>query len=359
MADYEFRSEFNEKWSPLAKSMIRLLSENSRMSITEMAKHLDTSRKTVADKIKRAQEELGIKYTIELNESALGLGNPHIILVKFTEKPNYDEIAKMMQTTHIPQLVASVEGTYDLLIYANAADTWEYVYWDKTMRVMLAKYKAQWQPSELAFRHLGFVPARNALIETLNIQKVYKDLLLLLNENARISMNEMSRKLGMKPNTLAYNLKKLMESGYIKRFTIAMKKPPQVSMMSLFGRYTIAEGFEEDSMKMRKEITFIDDKNPLISRCLLSSQLIGSYDFFFVGVYDNQKLGIKHLVNYYKTRFKKHKVKAEYGTIGRILIGDFPTRSIDVRSDFNMIKWIPGMKPKVEKPEALRQDGAA
>ncbi|MDE1850857.1 MAG: AsnC family transcriptional regulator [Candidatus Micrarchaeota archaeon] len=353
MVDYEFRSEFNEKWSPLLKKMIRLLSEDSRMSITKMTQHLGVSRKTVGDKLKKAEAELGIRYTLELDENALGLDNPHLILIKFTEKPNYDEVAKILSSSHITQLAARVEGSYDLFVYANAENSGEYVYWDKTMQVMLSKYKAHWQPSDLAFSHLGFFPIRNALLQRLNIPKTYKEILLLLNENARMSLNEMARRLGMKPNTLAYNLNKLLKMGYIKRFTITMGNPPKVSMMSLFGKYIIAEGFEDDSMKMRKELTFLDDKMPLISRCLFSAQLIGSYDFFFVGVYDNDAIGLKHLIRYYKDRFKRHKVKVMYGTIGKVILGNFPVRNLDVRAEFNMIKWTPGVAPKAEKPAPL------
>ncbi len=216
--------------------------------------------------------------------------------------------------------------------------------------MLLSDYKAQWLPSDLAFRHLGFFPIRNVLIERLKIPKVYKDILLLLNENSRMSFSEMSRKLGMKPNTLAYNFNKLLKRGYIKRFTMVMRDPPGVSMMSLFGKYIISKGFEEDSMSMRKEITFIDDKLPVISRCLFSAQLIGSFDFFFVGVYDNPKMGLEHLIKYYKQRFKRHGVKTMHGTIGKAMVGDFPIRNLDVKKEFNMIRWTPGVKPHVEKP---------
>lgn len=349
--DYEFQSEFNQRWSALVKKMVRLLSQDSRTSITELASKLEVSRKTVSDKLKRAEKELGLKYTMELNESALGLNNPHIILVKFTQKPDYLEVTKILESSHIPQLAVLVEGTYDLLIYANAENSEEYVYWDKTTQVRLAKYQAHWQPSDLAFRHLGFFPIRNVLLERLKISKKYKEILLLLNENARISLNEMSKRLGMKPNTLAYNFNKLLKMGYIKKFTITMQSPPNASMTSIFGKYIIAEGFEEDSMKMRKEITFLDDKLPLISRCLFSAQLIGSYDFFFVGVYDSPKIGLARLVSYYRARYKRHKVKTMHGTLGRVILGNFPTRSLDAKSEFNMIKWIPGQHPKVEKPQ--------
>ncbi len=351
MVDYDFKSEFNERWSPLVKNIMRLLSENSRISVTEISKRLGVARKTIDEKMRKAEEELGIKYTLELDERKLGLGDPHIILVTFIEKPDYEDITKILNASHIPQVVSVVNGTYDMFIYANAESPDEYVYWDKTTQIQLAKYKVHWQPSDLAFRHLGFFPLRNSLLSRLEIPEIYKKIILLMNENSRMSFSEMAKKLGMKQNTLVYNFKKLQRAGYIKRFTIIMRKAAGVSMVSLFGKYIIARGFEDDSMNMRKEITFMDDRLPLISRCLFSAQLIGSYDFFFVGVYDSDQVGYEHLVKYYKMRFKKHSVKPAYGTISRSLIGDFPTRNLDVKKEFNMIRWVPGTQPKVERLE--------
>ncbi len=353
MEDYEFHSSFNEKWSAVVKRMVRMLSENSRVSVTEMSKQLGVSRRTVEDKLSKAEKEFDIKYTIELDESALGLDNPHLILIKFTEKPDYNKIKQILESSHIPQLAIKLNGTYDMFVYANAEDPNEYVYWDKTTQVLFSEYKASWQASDLAFKHLGFFPIRTVLIERLKIPKVYKDILLLLNDNSRMSFSEMSKRLGMKSNTLAYNFRKLADMGYIKRFTIVMRKPPEITILPLFGKYIIAKGFEDDSMSMRKQITFLDDKIPLVSRCLFSAQLIGSFDFFFVGAYDNYNVGYDHLIKYYKQRYRKHKVKAMYGTMDKILVGDFPTRNLDSKKEFNMIRWIPGVKPKVEKPDKI------
>ncbi len=348
MESYEFQSKFNEVSNIMLRKVTRMLSQDSRMSVTEMAKQLNVSRKTVENYINKAEKEFGIKYTVEFDEERLNLNNPHMILVKFAKKPRQEDIKRVLSSSHIPQLAAVINGTYDLLIYANAENSNEYVYWDKTTQVSLSEYKPLWQSSDLAFIHLGFFPLRNSLLDRLQVPDAHKKILLLLNENARMSFSEMSRRLKMKPNTLAYNFKKLLKSGYIKRFTMVMTNPPQMSLLSLFGKYRLAEGFENDAMAMRKEVSLLDDKMPLVSRCLFSGQLIGSYDFFFVGAYDDYKTGYDHLVRYYRRRFRKHDVRATTGTIGKVLLGDFPIRNLDVRKEFDMMRWIPGAKPTVE-----------
>lgn len=350
MQDFEFESRFNGRWDPLLRKIIRLLSENSRMSIVEIAKQLEVSRKTIVDRMEKAEKELGIKYTIELDESKLNIDDPHVILVRFQKKPDEAEIKRIMEKSHIPQVVAMMNGSYDMLVLANAENTNEYVYWDTSTRVLLAKYKASWQVSDLAFKHLGFLPLRNELLQRLAIPELHKKIILLLNENARMSFSEIARRLGMKQNTVAYNFKKLQDSGYIKRFTLVIKNLPPVSVMALCGSYVIGEGFESASMRVRKEVTFLDDKLPLISRCLFSARLIGTWDFFFVGVYDDYDTAMKRMVKVYRTDFKDYQVKNTQGFVTKVLVGDLPSRSLDPKKEFNMIRWVPGVQPVVEKP---------
>lgn len=350
--DYRFSSEFNEKMSVPTRKIVRALSENARISISELSKILNLSRRTTKERMLKVEKELGIRYTLELNEEALGLTNPHIIAVKFAREPDYGEVSEILAGSHMPQIVMKARGNYDLLIYANAANRMDYVFWDKTTQVRLAKYGVQWQTSGVAFIHLGFCPIRNALIEKLDLPEKYKSMLLLLNENSRLSFHEISQKLGMHFNTVAYNFNKLVKMGYIKRFTIVVSKPPETTTIAMFGKYTISEGFEEASMKMRKEISWIDDDMPLISRYPFSIQLLGSYDFFFAGIYDNEKVGYDKLIKYYKNTYKKQNVKVAYATLQDTLLGDFPLRNVNSKKEFNMIRWIPDSQPVVTRPFA-------
>lgn len=342
MEEYSFRSEFNEKWSPLVRKIINLLSQDSRMSLAEMSKQLGVSRRTVMEKMRKAEAEFGIKYTIELNEVALGLNNPHLIMIKFSSKPNYEEVAKILQSSHIPQLAVRTNGKYDMIVYANAENTLDYVHWDKSTQISLSKYGVLWRSSDLAFNNFGFFPERNALIERLSIPKLYKQILLALNENSRVSFAALSKKLGIHFNTAAYNFNKLLSMGYVKRFTMVMTNPPgDIAMMSLFGKFTLNSKFTDDAERMKREVILEDDKDPLVNRCLVSSQLVGSYDSFFLGAYDSLDVGNKKLVKYYRSRFKRHKVNVMNAGMANVIFGALPIRSIEVQKEYNTISWTP------------------
>src|SRR5208337_4439382 len=137
---YLFESAFNERYSVLVRRILRMLAYDSRASVSEISRELGVARHTVVEKIRQAEEEFGLKYTLELDEEALGLNNPRLILARFERKPDLAELARIFGRSHIPQAVAAVDGKDDLLIYANAESTSEYVYWDKTTQVLLSKY---------------------------------------------------------------------------------------------------------------------------------------------------------------------------------------------------------------------------
>jgi DNA-binding Lrp family transcriptional regulator len=337
--DPRFTSKFNERYSILTRRIVRLLSEDSRMSVLEMSKSLGISRRTIKDKLEKAEEELGLRYTLELNENVLHINHPHLILVKFYGKPNYDDIKKVLLRTYIPQFAAVMKGDFDLMIYANAITSSDYVHWDWTTRVQLAKYNIYWQSSDVAHMQLGFFPVRNELIDKLDIPQKLKEMLKLLNSNARMQFREVSERLGMHFNTVAYNFNKLVEMKYIKRFTLVMKPQKGMSLVSLFGKYVLADNFEVEASRMRREITLVDDPNAIVSRILASAQLIGSYDYFSLGAFDDLQTAEKMDVNYYKRNFKRHRVKALHAEFSHMLFGDLPLRSLDPAKVHASIKW--------------------
>ncbi len=337
---YAFRSEFNERQSPLTRQILRALSENSRVSILELSKTLGVSRRTVKEKIKKAEQELGIRYTIELNEAALGLDNPHIIMLKFSNKPDYKDLLSLLERSYIPQVAVLTRGKYDMLIFANATSNHEYKYWDLTMQTALSKYGVLWQASDVAHMQLGYFPARNAAIDRLSIPPKYKEMLKMLNTDARISFKQISEKLSMHFNTVAYNFKKLSKLGYIKRFTLVMRPQDNTTLMSTFGKYVFAENFEADAARMRKEVLTSDDQQPVICRFPVASQLVGSYNFFFIGVYDSYDAAFRRQIQYYKENFKRHRVRVLYGEITDVLLGDLPLRSTDVKKEYNTMRWV-------------------
>lgn len=337
--DYEFESAFNRNYSMLSRRLFRLICENSRASISELGLLLGVSRHMVLTRLRALEEGLQLYYTIEFNEDALGLQSPHIVLIKFNKKPDYSAIKSLFLKSYIPQFVSRIDGDFDLLVYANAPTRGEYVHWDKSMQIKLAEYGTLWQTSEIAHRQLGFFPIRNELLERLNIEDRYKKMLLLLNQNARMPLKELAKRLGMHVNTVSYSFNKLVESSYIKRFTAVVQNRKSFVIMTLFGKYTISEKFEADAANERRAL-MSDDEYSIVSRYPVVSQLVGSYDYFSIGAFDDMKAALKYDIGFYKNAMSKDKVQTRSGTISEVLLGALPLRSFDSKRKYNLIKWV-------------------
>lgn len=341
--EYEFRSNFNEKHNLITRKIIRMLSVNARVGIAEMSKELGISRTTVKKKFNRISSELGINYTLELDEKKLGLVSPHLIAIKFQKRPNYDKIRELLVKSYIPQVALITKGHYNMVIYANSFSSSDYAHWDKSMRILLDDYDAVWLPSEVVHRQLGFFPLRNELIERSPIAEKHKPLLKALNSNSRLSFQQLSKTLKMHFNTVKYNFDRLVKEGIIKRPTITLRIQKDMCFMSFFSNYTPKNGYEDSSARARLAFTS-DDQNPLISRYLICAPLIGANDFFTLGAFDNETVAFRNDIMYHKSVFKKHGIKIQYAEVERTLIGSLPIRSVDTKSEYNKITWMPDFK---------------
>jgi DNA-binding Lrp family transcriptional regulator len=343
--EYEFESRFNEKYSLVARKIMRMLSENSRISDTEIAEKLGITRQAVAKRLVRLEKEFGIHYTLELNEEALGLVHPHLILVKFGEKPDYEHVKALLHRSPIPQFVATMKGGHDMLIYANSVSRDAYAHWDKGMQVLLAKYKASWYASEIAHKQLGFFQIRNEMLDRVEMDDKYKKIIKFLNQDSRTSFREMAKKLGMPFHILVYNFKKLLKTDYIRRFTIVEKPVAHTVMLYYLAKLTLTDRFAQCAANARMALMY-DDPCPLTSRYSFCSQLIGSDDFFVMGVFDNKKVGYRSGVLYYKNTMESQKVKMRYGIIDKVLVGSMPLRSIDDKKEYHILDWNPEIAPE-------------
>lgn len=342
---YDDASKFDDQYSLLTRKLLRELSVDARASVLELSQKLNTSRKTVRDKMKGLQSELGLRYTIELNDVALGLTNPHLIRIKFGEKPDYKEVEKILSSSYIPQLVILTSGTFDMVIYANAVHKDEYVHWDKRTQIQLSKYRVSWRSSDLAHMHVGYFPVRNELIDRTDIDPVHKQMLKLLNDDSRIPLSKISKELGMHFNTVGYNFNKLLKMGYIKRFTIATNIPKNAVAMSTFVKYTLTDKYEAESVEIRKAYRSSAIQYPVASRYAVICQLIGSDWAFLMGIFDNHDMAYDHMVKKYKQTFASQQAKIEYGKIDRIMIGRLPIRSVDSSKEYSVINWADSGSP--------------
>lgn len=336
-----FESAFNGRYTLITRKILRMLSQDSRTPVTEIANKANVSRRTAKARIGGIEKALKVRYTLELDEEALGITNSHLIVARFPVAPDYDEVAGILRQSYIPQLAVRSKSGHELFIYANSPSHSEYTRWDKTTQSIFSKYGALWESSEAAHRQLGFFPLRNELLDRLKIAEKYKTTLKLLNRNSRISLRGISKATGMHFNTVAYNFKKLVGLGYIKKFTLTCVPPKELCLLAIFGKYALAEGFEADASKIRAVFKG-DEELSAFSRYPLILQLIGAYDYFDVGLFDNLGIGKSKFVAAYRTLLGRHLAKLAHRELSEAILGDLPIRSVDDSKEYNVIRWTTG-----------------
>jgi DNA-binding Lrp family transcriptional regulator len=275
---------------------------------------------------------------LELNEKALGFSNPHLIMVNFDKRPSKEYLKELFAKSYIPQYVALIDGDYDMLVYANASSSSDYALWDKSMQIMLSEYGIQWRTSEVVHKQLGFFPLRNELVEKADIKEQDKAVLLELNSNSRIGVSELSKKLNLATSNIDYIVSKLGKDGIIRSYTIAMDKPNWATVMTFFSKYMPKANYEKHSMHARMAF-MSDDQYPIIDRYVLTAPLVGSYDFFTVGVFDNKESAMEHDINYHKSLFKEDNIEMKVGTIEEQIVGMLPFRSVGTKESYKLVTW--------------------
>ena len=335
MMAFDIECRFNKKYGLLTRKILRALSENSRVTLSELEAQLGVSRRTLAKRLKLIEKEFGIRYTLDISKRKIGLNNPHLILVKLRKKARRAELEEFIRGSYVPQLIVPIKGTYDMLIYANAASFKDYMDWDRgARRKLMIKYGMRWEHSQVVFTRLGFIPLRDEAIEHSKIPEGDKKMLVLLNGNSRMQCKELAKMLNLNYKTCIYRFNSLVKHKYIRRFTISMDKPKDVSLMSYFVRYIPTD--ESGKAKSYSQMMFAsDEQNSLVSRYALKMSLIGSYDSFALGAFDNAGMGRKHLVRAYKELFGRFSpIKSEYGELQKPLLGRLPIRSMDIKIEY-------------------------
>ncbi|MEM0201561.1 MAG: winged helix-turn-helix transcriptional regulator [Candidatus Micrarchaeaceae archaeon] len=100
--------------------ILTALSMNSRMSYKSIGKMVGMSSNSVPYHIRKMEEDLGIKYTIEINATALGFST-YFIFVKFMDsEPSPERIKAALEGEGMVQLAMLSKGDYDLMIYCVA-----------------------------------------------------------------------------------------------------------------------------------------------------------------------------------------------------------------------------------------------
>lgn len=326
--------------SVLSRHILRDLCTDSRVTITELAQRYNVSRHVVKERIIGLEKEFGLRYTIEPNYTALGYNSLHIVRTRFVKMPDISEIKAAFAKSRVAQFVAITDGYFQLVTFALARDSIEYIHWETAYMAHFAKYGMSTKQSEINVMNLGFMPINSDAIGESNVEPVYKKMLMILNENSRISIRDMSKQLGFSETLTRYHFRELNKTNIIKRYTALATKSYFKYNILYFVIYTIRAGVENRVAKERRTMYWKQlDEFPVLNEYAANWATSGGDRSFTWACYNDYREGLQKSLNAHKTAYKEDSPIARTAVISQIIKGHAPIRNIDQKESFKTIDW--------------------
>ncbi|MEM0148880.1 MAG: winged helix-turn-helix transcriptional regulator [Candidatus Micrarchaeaceae archaeon] len=328
------------------RAVLRMLCEDARASITDIAKYARCSRSIASRYIKELEDEFGLRYTIDFKKDAIGLAYRYILWVKFATPPPKEKLIELLKEDYEVQFAAITDGDFDLLVEVESNDGRRYILWETALAYKLAAYRPSMHPSQIVMTHVGFIPVSNVLLNTIDlsnrgISERDKKIILVLNENSRLSYREIAKKTGINEDTVRYRMSKIMSSGIIQRLSAIVTRPPTDYNMAFFVTYRFAPGTEKRAARARKYYMEIDGEMPLVNTFQILAPTSGSERFFVISCFSSKEEAMEKGIEMHKAIFKGDEPRIVHAKIESVIKGFLPVRNVDVRKLYNVIKWEP------------------
>ncbi|MGC8710378.1 MAG: winged helix-turn-helix transcriptional regulator [Candidatus Micrarchaeia archaeon] len=323
------------------RAIMRALSEDASASLSSLSKTAKCSRATVTRILKRLTKEFGIKFTIELNDDALGFTQRHLIAIKFGKEPSRSEIADAFKDDIYSSNIYLCKGDFDLLVQVRSNNSMDYIVWESLLPGKLGDFKPKIYPSELMLTNFGYFPISpeqiTAMARNLNAKDI--GMLSLLAQNSRIKMTALAKKLGINRTTANYRLFSLRKANIIKKFTISINKPPKNYIIAYLVNYTFNKTSHIRSVRMMEYYKNYDEELPIMNSFSLLAPMSGSYRFFGMGAFEDRKTAINSAIKAHMRIFDKEEVSIKHAQVVAAIKGSYPFRNVDIKKEYTRFQW--------------------
>ena len=333
-------------YSKTERIILGALSADSRKSVTELAKEAKCSRVTAIKNLKRLEKRLDIRYTLEIDEGKLAGCEKHILSIKFLKKPPLAVLKRLFKNDEYAEEVFMLDGSYDLFIFAWAGDPLSYIKWETYVASELFEFKPVIKSSELILDRFGFWPLNDSFIdelhESIKLDNTDKKILTLLNENSRMPISEIAEKVGVDRGTARYRLFRLIKTGIIKRFTLAVQNPPQKCQLLHFINYTFNKGIGDRLVEIRKRYMELDYlEPPMLTTMQIVSALGGNFRSFGMSISDTEEKAISNVIDLNRRIFLKDDPEITYARVTKVIKGLLPIRNLNIKTNYIAVNWTP------------------
>ncbi|MBI3334451.1 Lrp/AsnC family transcriptional regulator [Candidatus Pacearchaeota archaeon] len=280
--------------------ILTLLCMNARLPLSKIAELLKLSRQSIEYRIRVMQKEhllAGSRAVINIKK--LGYQSYHYFLTVHNEASEKELIHRCREHDHVNVLISySGQWNYELSIMArHPAEAQkhflelikELVIVDYVSTILLDTIKASVLPSIVSERVPSLKYIRNdpSFSKHFSLHEIdykidEKDLAILyiLSQDAQLSIAEVSKKLHLSRDTLAYRIKKLIRSRYILEFRPVI----DYSVLSLSVQTVLLKA-NRATIEDEKFRRYLKEQNSV----LWATEVFGSWDFLLYIVTNSQE----------------------------------------------------------------------
>lgn len=312
---------------------------DSRITTIDAAAKAGCSRVTAHAKLGKLAKALGLHYTVEFDQPAIGFKYRYIIAVKTEKRVDRKRFIELLKKSDIPQFAAICEGDFNLLIFAAAKSPNDYLRWSQFMRSSLqhGNKLVFWKVSDIVLDRLGFFPLRPEALTGVDLPAPQKTILIELVRNARVPLSELANTLKTSVSTAKYHFSHLAKKSHIRRFTAIMEKPITGLNAAILVEKPFLTDHAQRSLRVR-HMYYFDDGKSVVNRYLVVSELSGHFDLFELANFGSVE-------DWHSEKGKTAELMGEGTAISSalivdIVIGRMPARYVDVESIYDTASWL-------------------
>ncbi|MEM0202315.1 MAG: Lrp/AsnC family transcriptional regulator [Candidatus Micrarchaeaceae archaeon] len=310
-----------------------LLSSDSRTSVSDLSGISGISRPSASKILKGLTEELKLRFVLELDEGKLGYPIMHNVVVKFKKKADFRRIEGMVNRSPCINFACSCSGDFDMMFQVLSRNRAEYFSWEDSLIDQICEYRPIIMPSEIAKVRFGFFPMDNGLIASSTLEEEDRKILMKLNDDSRASLKKLEMATSINSETIKYRIDRMVKNGTIKRFTIASQKPQRQYALAYMSNY-IFNRKTRYKASLRLYDYFDSDSLGLLNTFQNISLMSGSYKFFGIGIFKNEKDALENTVEKHIRSFGKDNVSVASAKILKVLKGLMPFRKLNIKRNY-------------------------
>ncbi len=314
--------EFVERELPY--KLLMALYKDSRISLRKLGNELGISYHVVQSTIKELEKNYALFYTLELDETKLGFAEGRIVTLKFKVRPTLEFLEELFKKDVFVQDAYLAEGDFDLLLYVIGLSPQDFQRWQWKLRTDLGDYAPIFKTASVSNSYIGFLPLRSELInESAVLSKAEKMILTTLNNDSRMKLSELSKKTKLTSNKIIYLVKKLRQTGIIKKFSALTQKPDKGVLLAYGVTLIPIKEWGALSLSFAKEI-LTENVHEIVNDYPLVLNTNGTWDVFHICAFTSGESLIRRGPDMLSTIWEKEAPRVEKAVLTGVLAGKWP-----------------------------------